>query len=281
MNNKKIVRNVKEAFSLLKTIYPIPGYISSESGYFFIADLMGRFLPNGGRILDIGCGGMDKTGLLTLMGYEMHGADDFQDPWHRRDDNLEKLEKFAKELGITLTIQDVENYKLDYSENYFDGCMINDVIEHLHRSPKDLLNNAGNWLREGGVLLVTMPNSVNLRKRLSVMLGRSNYPPVDMFYENIGPWKGHVREYTLAEQEYILRKNGFSILFSGTYHAMLETKLKPRFARCVYSAICRLLPTLRDSLVTVAQKPSGWKPAMEDVDAFRKSMAGSVPEGVR
>ena len=82
MNNKKIVKNVKEAFSLLKTIYPIPGYIGSESGYFFIADLMSRFLPNGGRILDLGCGGMDKTGLLALMGYKMHGADDFQDPWY-------------------------------------------------------------------------------------------------------------------------------------------------------------------------------------------------------
>ena len=82
MNNKKIVKNVKEDFSLLKTIYPIPGYIGSESGYFFIGNLMSRFLPNGGRILDLGCGGMDKTGLLALMGYEMPGADDFQGPQH-------------------------------------------------------------------------------------------------------------------------------------------------------------------------------------------------------
>lgn len=127
---------------------------------------------------------------------------------------------------------------------------------------------------------MTMPNSVNLRKRLSVMLGRSNYPSVEMFYENIGQWRGHVREYTLLEQEYILRKNGFSILFSGTYHAMLEAKLKSRFAKYVYLAVCRLIPTLRDSLATVAQKPSGWKPAIEDADAFRKSTAGSVPNGV-
>lgn len=153
MNNRKSAKNVKDAFSSLKAIYPISDYIGNQSGYFFIADLVNRFLPNGGRILDLGCGGMDKTGLLALMGYEMHGADDFQDPWHRRDDNLEKLKNFAKELGITLTVQDIGNYKLDYPENYFDGCMINDVIEHLHESPKDLLNNAGRLLREGGYCL--------------------------------------------------------------------------------------------------------------------------------
>jgi len=280
MNNKTIAKNVKEGFNSLKAIYPISDYIGSKSGYSFIANLTSRFLPSGGRILDLGCGGMDKTGLLALMGYEMHAADDFQDPWHLRDDNLKKLKSFAKELGITITVQDIGNYKLDYPENYFDGCMINDVIEHLHESPKDLLNNAGRWLREGGVLLVTMPNSVNLRKRLSVLLGRSNYPSVEMFYENIGHWRGHVREYTLAEQEYILRKNGFSVLFSGTYHAMLEAKLKSGFAKYAYLAVCRLLPTLRDSLATVAQKPSGWKPIREDADVFRKSAAGFVPKGV-
>ncbi len=281
--NIKTSLNIKEAFNSLKTIYPISDYIGSESEYFFTANVMSRFLPKGGRVLDLGCGGMDKTGLLALMGYEMHAADDFQDPWHLRDNNLEKLRNFAKEFGIALTVQDIGNYKLDYPENYFDGCMINAVIEHLHESPKDLLNNAGHWLREGGILFVTMPNSVDLRKRLSVILGKSNYQSVEMFYENIGPWRGHVREYTLAEQEYILRKNGFSILFSGTYHATLAAKLKSRFSKYTYfaySAVCYLFPTLRECLATVAQKPFGWKPIREDADVFRKSMVGFVPKGV-
>ena len=99
MNNNKIAKNVKEVFRLLKAIYPISGYPGSESGFFFIADAISRFLSNGGQILDLGSGGMDKTGLLALMGYEMHAADDFRDPWHLRDDNLKKLEKFAKELS--------------------------------------------------------------------------------------------------------------------------------------------------------------------------------------
>ena len=271
----------KDAFNFLKANYPIPNYLDGrESEHIFIADLIRQFLPKGGRILDLGCGGMNKTALMALLGYEMHGADDFQDPWHLQNNNLGKLKKFAEDFGITLRVQNIGNYKLDYPENYFDGVMINDVIEHLHESPRDLLNNAGYWLREGGVLLVTMPNSVNLRKRLDVLRGRSNYPSVEMFYEFIGPWRGHVREYTLNEQEYILRRNGFTVCFSTTYHGMADRKLKSNFLKSLYKGICLLFPTMREGLVTVGQKPHGWRPKEADRDTFRKSMAGFVPKGV-
>lgn len=125
-----------------------------------------------------------------------------------------------------------------------------------------------------------MPNSVNLRKRLDVLRGKSNYPSVEMVYECICQWRGHVREYTLAEQEYILRRNGFNILFSATYHAMMERRLKSDLLKCFYKVISRLFPTMRDSLATVAQKPTGWKPMEADREAFRKSMVGFVPKGV-
>lgn len=282
MNRKKITfKNPKDAFDFLMAEYPIKNYLDgSKSEHIFIANLIKRFLPKGGRILDIGCGGLNKTGLMTLLGYEMHAADDFQDPWHLRDNNLDKLKIFAKDFGIVLTVQDIGNYNLNYPKNYFDVIMINSVIEHLHESPRELLNNAGYWLREGGYLLVTMPNSVNLRKRLSVLTGKSNYPSVEMFYEYIGTWRGHVREYTLFEQEFILSKNGFKILFSATYHSLIDQKLKSSLLKYCYKAICLLVPTLRDSLVSVVQKPSGWKPVEADSEKFRKSMIGCVPKGV-
>lgn len=275
------VKSTKDAFNSLKAKYPIPNYVDGkEVEYIFIADLIRRFLPQGGRILDIGAGGMDKTGLMALLGYEMHAVDDFQDPWHLRDNNVEKLKLFAGDFGITLTVQKRRDYTLNYPENYFDGCMVNDVIEHLHESPRELLNNAGYWLREGGYLFVTMPNCVSLRKRLAVLGGRSNYPSVQMFYQCIGPWRGHLREYTLAEQEYILRKSGFNILFSSTYHGMIDVRLKSNFVKYLYKTVCLLLPTLRESLATVAQKPTGWKPVNADPKAFRKSMVRFVPKGV-
>jgi len=281
VNSKNVLKTPQECFNSLKGKYPIPNYVDdAELECIFIANLIRRFLPEGGRVLDLGCGGMDKAALLALLGYEMHAADDFQDPWHLRHNNLEKLKKFARDFEITLTVQNKQNYKLNYPEDYFDACMVGNVIEHLHESPRDLLNNAGFLLREGGVLLITMPNSVNLRKRLSILLGKSNYPSVKMFYECIGTWRGHIREYTLAEQEYILRRNGFTILFSSAYHGMIDTKLKSNLVKQLYKAICWLFPTMRECLATVAQKPPGWKPVTVDPELFRKSMIGFVPKGI-
>jgi len=277
----RLFESPREAFDFLKSHYPIPNYLNgTEVEHIFVGNLVRRFLPEGGRILDIGCGGMNKSALIALLGYEVHGADDYQDPWHLRDDNLAKLRRFAENYRITLTIQRPGHYELDYPENYFDGCIISNVIEHLNESPRDLLNNAGLFAREGGYLFVTMPNSVNLRKRLSVLRGRSNYPSVQMFYHCIGSWRGHVREYTLPEQEYILRKNGFTICFSTTYHGMVDRTLKSQFGKYLYKTICRLFPTMRENLATVAQKPPSWKPVRADPDEFRKSMVGSVPKGV-
>jgi hypothetical protein len=125
-----------------------------------------------------------------------------------------------------------------------------------------------------------MPNAVNLRKRLSVMWGKSNYPSIEMFYHCIGPWRGHVREYTLAEQEYILHTNGFTICFSTTYHGMLDRKMQSKFLKCLYRAICCFFPTLRENIVTVAQKPYGWEPIEANLEAFRKTTVNYLPEGV-
>jgi SAM-dependent methyltransferase len=46
-------------------------------------------------------------------------------------------------------------------------------MEHWHRSPKALFHEALTWLRPGGLLVIGVPNCVNLRKRLTVPLGRS------------------------------------------------------------------------------------------------------------
>ena len=82
----------QDALEFLKGIFPSSSYLEGrESGHVSIAGLVRQFLPKGGRILDLGCGGMDKTSLMALLGYEMHADDDFQDPWHQRDNNLEKL----------------------------------------------------------------------------------------------------------------------------------------------------------------------------------------------
>jgi len=98
-------------------------------------------------------------------------------------------------LQIRTHISDL--FQLNIGSTY-DAISIFGVIEHLHSSPKKLLGRLWNALKPNGKMVVTVPNAVNLRKRLSVPFGRSNYPSFKTFW-NADIWRGHVREYTVEE----------------------------------------------------------------------------------
>jgi len=68
-----------------------------------------------------------------------------------------------------------------------------DMIEHLHASPKELLHDAMRRLQPDGVLILGVPNCVNLRKRLTVPFGRGQWSEFSTWYEP-KVFRGHVRE---------------------------------------------------------------------------------------
>lgn len=180
---------VAEAIEHVNALYPFPEIIK-ETAYTIeiLALMLKRFAPDGGRLLDVGCGALDKTLVFQELGYDCCACDDFDDPWYRSRENLNPVLDLAKEVGIEVCVQG-QGGSLPWDKESFDVVTIINVIEHLHESPRDILNFAGKYLKTGGILLVAMPNSVNLRKRLSVLLGRSNYTPAKGFYENDGPWR--------------------------------------------------------------------------------------------
>ncbi|HEU0298439.1 MAG TPA: class I SAM-dependent methyltransferase [Longimicrobium sp.] len=273
---------VLEAVDQVAAAFPFPGYIR-EGARQAMAEIVPRIArevrtPHP-RLLDIGCGPMDKTAVMQRLGFDCHAVDDLSDPWHRRGGNLERILDFARGQGIRFHLQDA-TYAIPFPLESFDVVTVFDVIEHLHQSPRELLNAAGAHLRPGGVLAVTMPNAANLRKRVDVLRGRSNYPPVDQFYLSHEGWRGHVREYTLAETAHLCRLAGFEVLgatsFEGNAHDMLRgVPLR------LFLAMVRAAPGLGSGLLVVARKPEGWAPVQPDPEAFRRAQAGSVPDAVR
>jgi hypothetical protein len=112
-------------------------------------------------------------------------------------------------------------------------------------------------------------------------MGRTNYPPVNAVYENVGPWRGHVREYTLPETVQVLRWSGFDVVRAETFHGMVSLRLRSPIARGMYKALCGAWGSLKDSLIVAARKPAGWRPREGDVDSARRSLGPSVPHAVR
>lgn len=275
--------DLKIAITEVQRAFPIPNYIGSETFYEMraITNELRRFAPDfcGARLLDIGSGPMDKTGVLQKLGFECSAVDDLQDAWHQRDGNMQKIEAYARQVGIQFYRQQLGDYSIPFEENSFDVVSSFAVIEHLHESPRELLNVMGTFARDEGLLIITMPNSVNLRKRISVLMGRTNYPPVDMFYTAIGKWRGHVREYTLGETVHICQATGFEVISATTFEALAYQKLPALFAP-VFMFLSRLVPTFRSGLLVVCRKPKGWQPKEADEDAFRRVIASAVPPGV-
>ena len=276
--DKKVV---ERAIRDVQAGYPFPGiFEETVDTVKALVNLLQNLAPIGGRLLDIGCGALDKTVVFQRTGYQCFACDDFQDPWHRRSENLDPVLAFAKELGVEVYSQ-VEDHTIPWEEASFDVVTITNVIEHLNESPRELLNFAGRYLKPEGLLVVCMPNSVNLRKRLAVLRGSSNYTPVRGFYEYVGPWRGHVREFTFGETRQIVEWTGFDIVYKSTFHGLLNRRLANRLLRIVFKAMCVPFPGYRDSLLVAARKPAGWTPRQPDPNAMDQSLTdawlGSEP----
>ena len=64
--------------------------------------------------------------------------------------------------------------------------------------------------------LSKLVNAVNLRKRIYVLLGRSNLPTLNEWYNDGDPvFRGHVREPVIRDLHQLMRWNGLEVV--GTY----------------------------------------------------------------
>jgi SAM-dependent methyltransferase len=253
---------LKSAIEDTQKLFPFKKYIDKAIYFEMFAILyeLRKYLNwfENKRLLDIGCGPMDKTGIFKIMGFECWAVDDLNDPWHRQNNNILKIKEYARTIGINFYHQKPDEFHIPFEVNSFDVVCSLAVIEHLHESPRGLLNSIGTFTRPGGLIVIVMPNSVNLRKRLSVLMGRTNYSPIDLFFNSVGDWRGHVREYTLRETEYICRESGFEILSSRTFENQAHQKLPPPLKQ-LYILLGNIIPTFRTGLLVICKKPESWE----------------------
>lgn len=271
------------AFEAIQRDFPFDHYIDLSTYYqsYRLTRALRVCLPNfqGKRLLDIGCGPMDKTAILQRLGFSCYAVDDLSDPWHLRDENTRRIKEFARQQGIEFHHQPQHDFAIPFEPESFDVVCALGVIEHLHESPRSLLNTMGRYLRGNGLLVLAMPNAVNLRKRLSVLAGNTNYVPVDQYFHSVGAWRGHVREYTLSETVYICREAGFEVVAASTYEALAQIKLKPP-VRQIYQFLTKLIPGSQSGLLVIGRKPQNWQAIQPNPEAFRQAIARSVPSGV-
>lgn len=86
----------------------------------------------------------------------------------------------------------------------FDVVVCADVLEHLE-APEALLARIHHWLKDGGILLASLPNIANISIRLALFFGHFRYTDRGILD------RSHVSFYTLASATHVLELCGFQI----------------------------------------------------------------------
>lgn len=192
-----------------------------------------------------------------MLEFECSACDDLQDDWHKKDQNRNKIIAFVRDSGIDFRVLDGK--LLPFEKSSFDMVMLHDVLEHLHDSPRNLLNDLLELVKPNGKLFVTVPNAVNIRKRVKVLLGQTNMPPFEFYYWYPDPWRGHIREYTKGDLIKLCQFLGLDVLDLRCVDHLAKTKMSA-VAWPLYVAITGVVPDTKNSWSLVAKKNSGWNP---------------------
>jgi 2-polyprenyl-3-methyl-5-hydroxy-6-metoxy-1,4-benzoquinol methylase len=249
----KVTNIVKE----ISSIFPFDNYLFENKiirpKYFYISRLIYDNFSTDQKILDFGSGLNDVSAVLKKQGFSIDAYDDCNDEWYRENNNLEKLISFSKEINLNFykNFEDLKN-----SGNKYKIILLLDVLEHVP-NPKSFLKSLFNFLDKNSSLIITVPNSVSLRKRISVIMGKTNYASYEEFF-NEEPFRGHWREYSIEDVSSLSKKINFEINHLEGINAIIPKNkflffLYKKF-NFAYNLLIKLFPSLADTLCVILKK---------------------------
>jgi SAM-dependent methyltransferase len=159
--------------------------------YWRYAETLTETVPwSGKRVLDIGIVPGHMAMALRHLGCDVSGVTD--------DRLLQEMNGrwAAEKIAVSRAIVDKE--PLPFSDDYFDGVLFTEVLEHLLYDPRKLVDEIYRVLRPKGELVVSTPNVLRIENKIKVLLGRSIYPRHENFYFS-DLYRRHNREYTMQE----------------------------------------------------------------------------------
>lgn len=169
--------------------YPIKQ--SSYSSHVMLKQAVGK----GEDILDVGCGKGFLAGQLREMGNRVFGVDHIP-----AAEVLPVLEEYVQADLFTGLDKAVEHF----GARKFDKIIFADVLEHLP-FPERLLEQARGLLKDGGQIIVSVPNAVNITVRLMMLLGRFEYAERGILDRT------HLRFYTRKTIASLMEAKGYEI----------------------------------------------------------------------
>ncbi len=175
----------------------LPDYLGDFSYYTFPRDRLFEAIPaEAGRVLEIGCGAgvlgdsLKRSGKATaVVGIELNP-------------NAAEL---ARPRLDAVHVADIETAALDSWRGQFDTLVTADVLEHL-RDPWAALFRLRDCLKEGGILVASIPNIAHYKIIKKLLFAHWRYEPGGILDHT------HLRFFTRGSIEDLFRGAGFEVL---------------------------------------------------------------------
>ena len=158
-----------------------------------------------GRLLDVPAGHGALAVRLQKLGYEVSGCDLYPQIFDVKD-----IEIKAGDLDATLP----------YEDETFECVVCIEGLEHIE-NPANAIREFARLLKPGGILVVSVPNIMNIEERLKWLFTgyTSHFKPLSrQFLETVSRDYGgmeevalHVSAISYSEVRYLLERKGFAL----------------------------------------------------------------------
>ena len=142
-------------------------------------------------VCDLGGGIGPFTPGCALLDMAPMLVDDFGDSVNAEFD--QQVLPVHRSLGVEVVKADALDPSLSFAPGSFDAVTCFEAMEHWSGSPRQLFQNAIDWLKPGGLFLLSAPNCVDLKRRVTVPFGFGKWSDFDSWYGSVR-FRGHVRE---------------------------------------------------------------------------------------
>lgn len=158
-----------------------------------IADQIKKILPNGGKVLDMGCGQGALSGRLHDMGYEVTAVDTNPADFICKTVPLVQLD-FNDAAAVERFFQE--------HEGRYDLVLGVEVIEHVHNH-WEYVESLKRGAKQSGYVVITTPNITSWVSRLFFLFKSEfhQFEPIDREYGHINPIAWHQLTYILEQKQ--------------------------------------------------------------------------------
>lgn len=212
------------------------------------------------KVCDLGGGiGFFAVGC-SRIGIDATVVDDEEDGCFAESHmHAEGRAKIKRETPITFLRRDLANNGIEFENGSFDAFTCIDVMEHFHSSPKRLFAQVGRALRPGsrgwGAFILVTPNCLDLKHRVSTLIGRGGWTSMEDWYES-DVFRGHVREPSTSDLRYIARDMGLEVrrIAGANFSAYIHPSPTVRKLAPLYDRALRWRPSLCGDIGLIARR---------------------------